>query len=276
MPPNSNTPIIVQEIKQNSKGLSYHKFSWTCPQCGAWLPAYKPVLAKTIADIASELPKPDVFFFDRVSRGALILAEKYRNNGAIIFFEPSGSADIKQFQEAVQLAHIVKYAEDRAQNIKEIIAASQPLLEIETLGKRGLRYRSSLSFAQNREWAVRAPFETKVVDTAGAGDWCSAGIINSLGQVGLRGLNSISSESFTTALKIGQAMASWTCTFEGPRGGMYQADKNQFTKFIKSTLKSDKSVDENRRRHERPIIKHAFECPSCKGSSHRRLVRAEL
>jgi sugar/nucleoside kinase (ribokinase family) len=266
--PNANTPIIVQEIKRNSKGHSYHKFSWTCPQCGAWLPAYKAVLANAIKDIAPKLPHPDVFFFDRVSRGALILAEKCRNSGAIIFFEPSGPADIKQFREAVQLSHIVKYAEDRSHHFKELIEVSTPLLEIETLGKRGLRYRSSLRFTREREWIMRPPFETDLVDTAGAGDWCSAGIINSLGQLGIEELKNISSESFMNALQMGQAMASWACTFEGPRGGMYQAEKGEFSTFIESTLKYCKLLKEKSPKNSRHSkTKHEFECPACSSAT---------
>lgn len=263
LPPTADAPIIVQEIKQNSRGESYHKFSWTCPKCGAWLPPYKPVLANTIKEVSNKLPTPQVFFFDRVSRGVLTLAEKFASSGAIIFFEPSGVSDVKLFREALELSHIVKYAEDRGDSFKDVISASKPLVEIETLGGKGLRYKTSLNFSSKRTWNFIPAFSTKVFDTAGAGDWCTSGIVHSLGRKGVTGLKSISGKAFAESLRMGQVMASWACGFEGPRGGMYQSTKKDFSGFVSSTLKNNKLSDEKITVRSHPRLKHEITCPSC-------------
>lgn len=70
-----STPIIVQHIRQTADGKPYHKFSWRCPQCGGHLPAYKPVLASAAAELAEQIEDVNVFFFDRVSRGTILLAK---------------------------------------------------------------------------------------------------------------------------------------------------------------------------------------------------------
>jgi sugar/nucleoside kinase (ribokinase family) len=263
LPPTADAPIIVQEIKQNSRGESYHKFSWTCPKCGAWLPPYKPVLANTINEVFDTLPTPQVFFFDRVSRGVLTLAEKFSSAGAIIFFEPSGISDVKLFKEALELSHIVKYAEDRGANFKDVISAAKPLVEIETLGGKGLRYKTSIDFSSKRTWNFIPAFSTKVFDTAGAGDWCTSGIIHSLGRKGFTGLKSTSEKAFAESLRMGQVMASWACGFEGPRGGMYQSTKKDFNGFVTSTLKNNKLSDEKITVRSHPRLKQEISCPSC-------------
>lgn len=261
--PSTSTPIIVQEIKKNRLGQVYHKFSWTCPHCGAWLPPYIAVRISSIEQVEDALPIPQVFFFDRVSPAALRLARQSSAQGAIVYFEPSGVNSPKQFSEALNVAHIVKYAHDRADNFKKLVASANPPVEIETLGSRGLRYRSTLKHVSSKSWVEVPSLQTPVVDAAGAGDWCTAGIIQNLGQLGAEGLMNVSSEDFIRALNAGQAMAAWTCAFEGARGGMYESNVTSLKRFVATALKNkkvnritSKYVSTRRRRRH-------FECPSC-------------
>ena len=41
------------------------------------------------------------------------LGRRPHEQGAVVVFEPSGKSDPKLFQEAIQLAHVVKYADQR-------------------------------------------------------------------------------------------------------------------------------------------------------------------
>ena len=70
-----STPVIIHWISRNAAGEPSHSFSRRCPGCGSYLPGYKPVLASAAERLASRLGKPQVFFFDRVSRGALDLGQ---------------------------------------------------------------------------------------------------------------------------------------------------------------------------------------------------------
>lgn len=261
--PSTSTPIIVQEIKKNRLGEVYHKFSWTCPHCGAWLPPYRAVRISSVEEIQSILPKPDVFFFDRVSPAALKLARLSAANGAIVYFEPSGVNNPKQFREALSVAHIVKYAHDRADVFKELVASACPVIEIETMGSRGLRYRSTLKHVRAKDWMELPSLQTRIVDSAGAGDWCTAGLIQNLGQLGAQGLMNLSGNDLVKALSAGQAMAAWTCGFEGARGGMYESDLASLKRFVSTALKKKKispTTSKDIPLH-RPYSR--FECPSC-------------
>lgn len=235
--PGSDTPIIVQRIKKSADGEVSHRFSWRCPSCGAWLPGYAAVPAAAAQGITAFVRTAKVFFFDRVSRGAINLASFYRDAGSLVVFEPSGVGDPRLFREALEYAHIVKYSQDRINQIRGITKIKGPLLEIQTHAAQGLRYRRLDSFASSKMWKEVAAVDTEAIkDTSGAGDWCSAGIIHYLGQLGREGFERTTDARIRNAIKFGQAMAAWNCKFEGARGGMYVYNKRTFRKMVCNLL----------------------------------------
>lgn len=238
--PGSNTPIVVQRIRRENDGEVSHRFAWTCPICGAWLPGYTAVHAGAAKGVLEVPKKHDVFFFDRVSRGAIILAKAFAQSGALVFFEPSSVSNRRLFEEAVGLAHILKYSYDRIHEVPGLSSSKGPLLEIQTVGSEGVRYRHRLTDSRLNEWInIPAPRCNTIRDTAGAGDWCSAGIIQSVGANGCAGLRSASEQQIVDALRFGQALAAWNCKFEGARGGMYSADKKSFQNNIREVLSGE-------------------------------------
>jgi len=235
--PTSATPIIIQEIREGKDGMPKHRFSWACPHCGNWLPAYKPILMQAAESVAAKMNQPDVFFIDRLSRGALILAKCAAQKGALVVFEPSANSDEKQLSEVLQIAHVLKYAADRFEGIKgSMNKEASILIEIQTLGKEGLRFRHRLK-GQKALWkhlsALKAPI---MKDTCGAGDWCTAGILSQIGRKGKEGLKDIRADNLLSAIRYGQALAAWNCGFEGARGGMYAIDKSLFCSQINDIL----------------------------------------
>jgi len=224
--PSVETPIVIQNIRRAPDGHNIHRFSFTCPNCGAWLPGFKPVTTPTVEVVLARVSQPKVYFFDRLSRAAVNLAKAYSDQGALIVFEPSGLGDPKLFQEVLQIVHVLKYSNERLNEMSDLHFAQTPLLTVETLGNEGLRYRSSIRGCKSSDWASLNAFSVKqVVDTAGAGDWCTAGLIHLLGTQGAAGFAKTSSSSLRDALLFGQALAAWNCQFEGARGGMYAKDK---------------------------------------------------
>jgi fructokinase len=222
-----STPIIFHRIGQRASGEPFHSFSWRCPACGAHLPGYKPVLATHAEALTESIPAAQVFFFDRVSRGALLLAKNSSDQGAVVAFEPSGVGDPALFREAWSLAHVVKYSHERLRDIADInLVASERqgvLLEIETLGEDGLRYRSQLPHAKTGGWVRQSAFKVDhLKDAAGSGDWCTAAVLRKLARGGLNGLRRASGAAVVDAISAGQAWAAWNCSYDGARGGMYE------------------------------------------------------
>jgi sugar/nucleoside kinase (ribokinase family) len=260
--PTSSTPIIIQEIREDKNGLPKHRFSWACPHCGSWLPAYKPILKEAAETISLSLDKPKVLFIDRLSRGAIILASKAASLGALVVFEPSANSDDKLLAEMLQIAHILKYAEERFEAIDGAMnKGSAVLLEIKTLGKEGLQFRHKLN-GQKSGWTHFSALKAPVMkDTCGAGDWCTAGIISQIGCNGKKGFDRIQDKALSSAIRYGQALAAWNCGFEGARGGMYAIKKPLFCSQIKDILEGKgKPIYWTSQRSKSTI---GITCPSC-------------
>lgn len=240
-----STPIIIHRILKDKLGQPKHKFEFKDPDTSVWLPSYKPILKKDVPLISEHQPIANVFYFDRYNRGAIELAKANKKQGAIIFFEPSSISDEKLFEECLAISDIVKFSNDRIPNYSELYPFSKALLEIETLGAEGLRYRYSPNRI-NKSWKkVKAYKSNRVQDAAGAGDWCSAGIIHSLFMSSSHPLNTANKTLVEYSLKCGQILGALNCSFDGARGIMYEVDKKEFEKILSNLVKeTDPNLEE--------------------------------
>lgn len=240
---NGSTPIIVQRITRDAEGRVHHSFSWRCMDCGARYPGYKPELLSVAEAIAPKLKSVSVFFFDRVSAAAISLAKAAAESGALVMFEPSGIGNPMQFRQAWKVSHVVKYSHDRLSEFPEIDQEPNPRLLIETLGKAGLRYRWSKSGIRLGTWTESKAFQVECVkDTAGSGDWCTAGLLSKVASSGFSGFSQLTDLQVFEAIRYGQALAAWNCQFEGARGGMYAVSKSQFQKQVSELLSGSGKV----------------------------------
>lgn len=236
------TPIIVERITKDSSGRPKHSYSWRCHACGSPFPGYRPELVSVSEKAAARIKKPRVFFFDRASPGAITLAKHCSKDGGLVVFEPSGIGNPILFQQAWGAAHIVKYSHERLSELPEMAVGASPRLQIETLGDAGLRYRRFGGRRRSRWIALNAFPMTNLKDSAGSGDWCSAGIISRVGTIGLQGFLKTSDADLRDAVQYGQALAAWNCRFEGPRGGMYAVNRRAFNQQIKSILSGSETI----------------------------------
>ena len=236
--PRGVTPVVVQRILTSINGDPYHRFEWKCPTTGISLPRYRPLPQQIAIEVSTQLPKPKAFYFDRVAKSALLLAERAREHGGLVFFEPSAVGDPQLFSQCLAVADIVKYSAERLPKLPRLPTGVGARLEIQTLGEDGLRYRSHGSAMTMRSWKRLPAVKTSdFKDAAGAGDWCSAGIIHSLARSGRVGLEKASASQLERALRNGQALAAVNCRYEGARGGMYQLDRLSFVAAAKAMLR---------------------------------------
>lgn len=233
-----STPIIIHRILKDKHGLSKHRFEFRNPEDGKYLPSYKPCLSKSVQDILQKSPVPKIFYFDRINRASIDLAKAHKENGATIFFEPSSIKDEKGFRKCLEVADILKFSEDRIPNYTTIFPKGQALIEILTLGEKGLRYRRK----DSAKWSgVKGYVIEHVLDTAGAGDWCTAGIISMLFTNNCH-LESVSNKELETVLKFGQVLSAINCTFEGARGLMYNMKYDDIISKAESVLRAKTST----------------------------------
>ena len=179
-----------------------------------------------VLELGSEAPRKAEYH--RVSRGVIDMAAAFRKQGALVFFEPSAQASHALFQEALAVSHVVKVSRERWAGRRELSPCETNWLLIETLGPEGLRFLSRLPSYRSREWQHVTGFPLgNYRDTAGAGDWCTAGILACLGTRGAKGLEQVGESRLRDALRHGQLLASWNCSYEGARGGMYVTQRQQ-------------------------------------------------
>lgn len=258
-----STPVIVEKLGISRKGTPSHRFEWTCPRCGAWLPKYRPVLERATDSIRAAMPVSEVFYFDRISRSAITLASECKRNGSLVVFEPSGLGDPKHFQECLEIADIVKYSDQRLKGLSKVTDKFAVPLEVETLGANGLRYRRKAKGARRTKWYHLPPFELpKMVDAAGAGDWCTAGLINMIGRDGPGRFESLNREIVEDGLRVGQVLATINCGYLGARGAMYSLSKMELDKTVNQLLKADKVTVKQDMTHLEHVAGYSF-CSEC-------------
>jgi fructokinase len=222
-----STPIIIERLV-NANGNSSHWFEFKCPNCLTAFPRYRPVGREWPSEKKAKIPDAQVFFFDRVSRFSLALGKLLKERGALIVFEPARWRKGSLFEECIEVSDIVKYSYEQLEDSK---VGSNASLLVQTLGAEGLRYKFGPS--GERKWKKIQSFHVQeLIDSAGAGDWCTAGMIHLLGQNGIKGFHRATRTEIEGALKFGQALAALNCRYEGARGLMYKLSRKEMMRQV--------------------------------------------
>jgi fructokinase len=232
--PGEQTPVIIHHIRY-VEGKAVHSFSSRCPFCRARLRYYEPVPVEAVRQRLALVPLPRVFFFDRDSEGALLLARHCAEQGALVIFEPNYAGKETLLPQALQAAHLLKYSREKLPDLEQRLDPSGRLLVVETLGADGLRYRDSRHGPADWHHEPALPV-AEVRDAGGSGDWCTAGLIHLLGRQGLAGFRAATADDLREAVRFGQALAAWNCAFEGARGGVYHGDRDAFVHAVRQLL----------------------------------------
>ncbi|MGO8898784.1 MAG: PfkB family carbohydrate kinase [Isosphaeraceae bacterium] len=268
-----STPIIVQYIRRDERSAIIHRFSFKCPVCGHHLPGFRPIPARDVRRIITKMPRPQVFFFDRCSRSAIEMAAWFRASGAIVVFEPSSQGDTSLFEQALGLAHIVKYSHERLSGREAIGPGDENWLFIETLGQDGLNFLCRLPRYNTKGWEhmPSLPVE-QYKDAAGAGDWCTAGLIACLGANGAEGMKQHGEEEIRFALQRGQSLAAWNCGYEGARGGMYSTQGEKLEELARTIAPTFTLRLEPRELHKARNGQATGTLPKCCRQSHMHIL----
>jgi fructokinase len=246
-----STPVIIHRILRSTSGEARHKFEFKNPEDGTYLPSYKATLLKSVPAVLDKVSEGNVFYFDRLSPSTIEMAKGYKKKKTIIFFEPSSNKDLKGFEECLKIADVVKFSNDRISNYSELFPKGIAPLEIQTLGKDGLQFRLKGSAS----WQNVPAFSVDgVLDSAGAGDWCTAGIIMNL--FGSKPISRISESDIFRAIRFGQALSALNCRFEGARGLMYNASKRELFDILDEIdLSSTHHIDAGNPTNDFPVSK---------------------
>jgi fructokinase len=201
------SPIVSQQL---DTGKGTHRFSFVCPETHQQLPRYKAISVEDLNSALPVLAHCSVFYSDRISSSIVVAMRMAKAAGAIVFFEPSAFEEGSLFNEAIGLADILKYSEDRLG--KWLADLKADLIRIVTHGAAGLEVcdRSGAYWLN----AIEAP---RVLDTCGSGDMVSVGIIDWMLSNDTINVCSSATEILQGVI-AGQRLAAANCAFAGARG----------------------------------------------------------
>ena len=210
------TPVIVQRNFINKDGVPTHRFE-SRNNMGRFYLDFKSLTLKQANDVIARIDfVPKVFFFDRVSPAILRLADTFKEKGSAVFFEPSSrGGDVKTFNKCVEVADVVKFSDQRIKDYHQFDDVEDKLF-IQTQGAQGLIYRL------NSGWTHLNPMmNDNVVDTAGAGDWTAAALINEFYKdKEKQEIFHFTPAAIAEALNAAQRIGAQSCSYEGARGMM--------------------------------------------------------
>ncbi|MDP3777626.1 PfkB family carbohydrate kinase [Methylotenera sp.] len=230
-----STPVIYQHQIEDGNGKT-HMFSFACPICGKKRPWHAPNIQFPPRELLDTV-KPNVIYMDRATLIGIEIAEYYKNKDVLVFFEPSTVGDDTElFRRALNVADMVKYADDRLGDL-ETYDRSHIFVEICTMGRDGLRYRAP---SLNKEWVHLDAFSApEVVDTSGAGDWCTSGMLYHLFQSDINcTITKIDYNNLNRALRFGQALSALNCMATGARGLAKALSKSKIHKLAENLQKT--------------------------------------
>jgi fructokinase len=226
----TRTPIVVHTISDRG-----HQFFFECPSCRRKFPRYQPLPASDVPAIVSRYRRLDVFFLDRANAASVELAESYKRVGALVIFEPSVVGRPDHFAAAMAAADIVKYSHTRESALREHVDPIRDgQIRIETRGRSGASFRIGVG-----AWNDVPGFSVQVVDSAGAGDWTTAGFLTSLPSLSPE---QVSTRDVHAALRFGQALGAVSCTFPGARG-LASRSRRRVLGQINKMLSSDLPIE---------------------------------
>ena len=196
------TPVLIQQLTESGP-----RYLFSCPTCRYKFASHRPATPAQAEEAAASGAK--ILFADRASKASLDLMSKVKAQGGIVMFEPNGPGRPALTAEAIATADILKVSEDRVSALGALLTeAPSNQVQIRTRAAQGLEFRLG-----EASWHSRRARPALVADSAGAGDWVTAGLLAHLAespQLTYRNINE--------GLGLGQALAAMSCAFVGARG----------------------------------------------------------
>lgn len=196
------TPMLIQRLTESGP-----EYLFKCPVCNYKFASHRPATREQADEAADS--SPEVLFVDRASKASLDLMGKVKQRGGIVMFEPNGPGRRGLTAEAIALADILKVSEDRIPALGSLLSDTPGTqVQVRTRGGRGLEFRVGRG-----PWHSRRARPARVIDSAGAGDWVTAGLLAHLIDE-----PRLTHRNISDGLNLGQALAALSCAFIGARG----------------------------------------------------------
>ena len=194
------------------KSTGKHTASFRATSPGSRFPKRRHLRARDEAPAFLEALTfvPDIFFFDASQAGLRLIAERLREQGTLVYFEPD---NLENFEKGVMVSNIIKFSHE---NIADLSFADQypDKLFICTRGANGLEFKLG-----NSEWHHIVPVPvSNVVDWEGAGDWTTSQFIACLCERNISSIDKMTIDNLTECLTIASATAARSIAYMSSKG----------------------------------------------------------
>ena len=244
------TPVVIHEVKNGA-----HRFKFGCPECGRKFSQFRAVSRDFAASFGAR-ENPDVLFLDRVSSAAVLISERVRESGGLVFFEPSMPADSPRFRQLLSTAHVIKFSTERMAPDDSLLLGLDAL-QIYTDGANGAFWRHG-----SGNWNHVGGYQTNVVDAGGAGDWTTAALLSHMPSVKPADVTKLDPSE---PLKFAQAVAALSCESLGARGMSSALSREQLLHRV-SQLRGEPRTPVQSKPHRPSRSRRAATCTACLSS----------
>ncbi|MBQ7358988.1 MAG: hypothetical protein IJW63_02700 [Lachnospiraceae bacterium] len=214
---NKRISVVVEEVNSTN---GTHFFRTTCPRCGnSLINVILPSVEKVVG-FRSQMEYCNLLFFDRFSAGINFLANANVDGWNV--YEPNAFRMYGNLLNGCRAADIIKFSAERipdrvCNQLLLDLESSMPQIVIVTMGKDGLRF----CVKKDKEWGawnyLSSRSSENVVDTAGAGDWLTAGFLHGLlSEYPVK--QRIPEEKVIEKLQRAQTLATVACSYMGAQG----------------------------------------------------------
>ncbi len=219
------TPVVIHEVSNGS-----HNFRFGCPVCGRKFARFRPIPVDFAEDLVESNRQPDVLFLDRVSAAAVLMAERIRDGGGLVVFEPSMPGDSQKFRRLLELAHLVKFSASRLDPTSCLLNESSGT-HVYTDGDNGAYWRR-----KGEAWNHVPHFPVDAIDPGGAGDWTTAALLDALPSLVP---DEVERTDLTEPLRYAQAVAALSCQVLGARSLAYEYEREKLDATVVNLQKTN-------------------------------------
>lgn len=219
------TPVVIHEVSDGS-----HRFRFGCPECGRRFAQFRAITLDIAENLVDSSDRLDVLFVDRVSAAAVLMAERIRDGGGLVVFEPSMPGNSPRFRRLLELAHLVKFSASRLDPASDLLHGSAGT-HVYTDGVDGAYWRQS-----GGSWNYVPPYAVDVIDAGGAGDWTTAALLDALPSLVP---DDVEGSDLTEPLRYAQAVAALSCQVLGARGLASECERETLEARVASLYRAD-------------------------------------